>query len=50
MFFNIDPANGLAIYEQVVRQVVFAVAAGGLATRGSRALGPRAGPRIGDQS
>jgi GntR family transcriptional regulator len=30
MFFNIDPSNGLAIYEQVVRQVVFAVAAGAL--------------------
>ena len=30
MFFNIDPSNGLAIYEQVVRQVVFAVAAGSL--------------------
>lgn len=27
MFFTIDPSNGLAIYEQVVRQVVFAVAA-----------------------
>jgi GntR family transcriptional regulator len=30
MFFTIDPSNGLAIYEQVVRQVVFAVAAGSL--------------------
>jgi len=28
MFFNIDPSNGLAIYDQVVRQVKFAVAAG----------------------
>ncbi len=26
MFFNIDPSNGLAIYEQVVRQIKFAVA------------------------
>ena len=26
MFFQIDPANGLALYEQVVRQVKFAVA------------------------
>jgi len=26
MFFKIDPANGLAIYEQVARQVQFAVA------------------------
>jgi len=28
MFFQIDPHNGLAIYEQVVRQVKFAVADG----------------------
>lgn len=28
MFFHIDPHNGLAIYDQVVRQVKFAVAAG----------------------
>ncbi|MCR4415989.1 MAG: GntR family transcriptional regulator [Thermoguttaceae bacterium] len=27
MFFTIDPTNGVAIYEQVVRQVLFAVAA-----------------------
>jgi GntR family transcriptional regulator len=27
MFFTIDPANGIPIYEQVVRQVVFAIAA-----------------------
>ncbi len=26
MFFSIDPHNGLAIYEQIVRQVKFAVA------------------------
>ncbi len=26
MFFSVNPANGLAIYEQVVRQVTFAVA------------------------
>ena len=26
MFFSIDPANGVAIYEQIVRQVKFAVA------------------------
>jgi len=32
MFFTIDPSNGLAIYEQVVRQVVFAIAAGALQT------------------
>jgi len=28
MFFRIDPANELAIYDQVVRQVKFAVAGG----------------------
>lgn len=32
MSFNIDPNNGVAIYEQVARQVKFAVAAGGLET------------------
>jgi GntR family transcriptional regulator len=26
MFFQIDPSNGLAIYDQVVRQIKFAVA------------------------
>lgn len=26
MFFQIDPANGLAIYDQVVRQIKFAIA------------------------
>jgi GntR family transcriptional regulator len=31
MFFHVDPTNGLAIYEQVARQVVFAVAGGALA-------------------
>ena len=31
MFFHIDPTNGLAIYEQVARQVMFAVAGGALA-------------------
>ncbi len=30
MFFNIDPSNGLAIYDQIVRQVKFAVAADAL--------------------
>lgn len=30
MFFTIDPDNGLAIYDQIVRQVKFAVASGGL--------------------
>src|SRR6187455_3325844 len=28
MFFQIDPHNGLAIYDQIVRQVKFAVAGG----------------------
>ncbi|NLY02604.1 MAG: GntR family transcriptional regulator [Rhodopirellula sp.] len=32
MFFQIDPSNGLAIYDQVVRQVKFAVAGGVLRT------------------
>lgn len=31
MFFTIDPNNGLAIYDQIVRQVKFAVASGALA-------------------
>jgi GntR family transcriptional regulator len=26
MFFSIDPSNGLPIYEQVVRQVIYAIA------------------------
>ena len=30
MIFNVDPRNGLAIYEQVVRQVKFAIANGAL--------------------
>ncbi len=30
MFIHIDPINGLAIYDQVVRQVKFAVARGAL--------------------
>jgi DNA-binding transcriptional regulator YhcF (GntR family) len=30
MFFSIDPTNGVAIYEQIVRQVKFAVAEGTL--------------------
>ncbi len=28
MFFPVDPSNGLAIYDQVVRQIKFAVAGG----------------------
>jgi len=27
MFFDVDPSNGVPLYEQVVRQVVYAVAA-----------------------
>lgn len=30
MFFTIDPDNGLAIYDQIVRQVKFAIASGAL--------------------
>lgn len=30
MFFSIEPANGVAIYEQIVRQVKFAIAEGTL--------------------
>jgi len=30
MFLHVDPANGVAIYEQVVRQIKFAVARGAL--------------------
>ena len=32
MFFNVDPASELAIYDQIVRQVKFAVAHGTLKT------------------
>lgn len=32
MFFHIDPHNGLAIYDQIVRQIKFAVAGGVLKT------------------
>ncbi len=32
MFLHIDPANGQPIYDQVVRQVMFAVASGALRT------------------
>lgn len=31
MFFSIDTANGIAIYDQIVRQVIFAIATEGLA-------------------
>lgn len=30
MFFHVDPSDGLAIYDQVVRQVIFAVARGAI--------------------
>ncbi|HEX5447047.1 MAG TPA: GntR family transcriptional regulator [Pirellulales bacterium] len=30
MFFSIDPSDGLAIYDQIVRQVKFAVAGGAI--------------------
>lgn len=32
MFFSINPSNGVPVYEQVSRQILYAVAAGGLAT------------------
>ena len=32
MLYHIDPSNGLAIYEQIARQVKFAVAQGALRT------------------
>ena len=32
MFFQIDPANGLAIYDQVVRQMKFAIANGAVSS------------------
>lgn len=32
MFFDIDPANGVPIYDQVVRQIKYAVAGGVLVT------------------
>ncbi len=32
MFFTIDPDNGLAIYDQIVRQVKFAIASGALSS------------------
>ncbi len=32
MFFQVDPHNGLAIYDQIVRQIKFAVAGGVLKT------------------
>ncbi len=31
MFFSIDPSNGVAIYDQIVRQIKFAIAEGTLA-------------------
>ena len=30
MFLHVDPSNGLAIYDQIVRQIKFAVAGGAL--------------------
>ena len=33
MFFYIDPRNGIAIYDQIARQVIFAVASGALQPR-----------------
>ncbi len=47
MFFQIDPHNGLAIYDQIVRQVKFAVA-GGVLRRRNGAQCARAGARTHD--
>lgn len=30
MFFNINPSNGVPVYEQVARQITFAIASGGI--------------------
>ena len=30
MFFEINPSNGVPVYEQVSRQIIFAIASGGL--------------------
>ena len=32
MFFNINPSNGVPVYEQVARQIMFAVASGALSS------------------
>jgi len=31
VFFNINPSNGVPVYEQVARQITFAIASGGIA-------------------
>lgn len=30
MFFNINPSNGVPVYEQIARQIIFAIASGGI--------------------
>lgn len=30
MFFNINPSNGVPVYEQIARQIMFAIASGGI--------------------
>ena len=32
MFFSINPSNGTPVYEQVARQIMFAVASGGISS------------------
>ena len=49
MFFQIDFGNGLAIYDQVVRQVKFAVAGEVAEGRRTGPLRPGAGPRADHQ-
>ena len=30
MFFNINPSNGVPVYEQIARQIMYAIASGGI--------------------
>ncbi len=32
MFFQINPANGVPVYEQIARQITYAIASGGIAS------------------
>ena len=50
MFVHVDPSNGIAIYDQIVRQVKFAVASEGHQAGQSGSVRPRVGPRPDRQS
>ena len=50
MFFRIDPSGDLPIYEQIVRQVKFAVATGGVVPGQLVPFGARTGQAGGHQS